>query len=146
MSRCQWTKNGDGYICEACGYITNNPKTIKICNQHITQVPVQKEPSLLKKAANFTKAAIQHVIQGNPHCSEEVRTQRFNICKSNQCGLFKVYSPDKNIGICAHDDCGCFIRSNGQFLDKLSWADSSCPVGLWTTVEPKNTENPENGV
>ena len=69
------------------------------------------------------------------HCSEEEKQKRYEICKQNKCNLFVSHGDG---GICAHDDCGCFIRSNGKFMDKLSWADSKCPVGLWGFVDKKD--------
>jgi len=118
---CEWEKHGEKFKCKNCGAITVKARR-KNCL-------AKNPPSLLQRAKNFTKASINHIKNGAKQCSQEEKEYRFNICKSNKCGLFLIH--DDNKGICAHDDCGCIIRSNGKFLDKLSWLDSKCPEGYW---------------
>ena len=134
MKNCIWEPYENRFRCRNCGYIISQ-KIPRNCD-----IYHKKAPGLAQKTVNFTKAATNHVITCLKHCTEEEKQQRFNICKSNKCGLFREHGDG---GICAHDDCGCYIRSSGKFMDKLSWADSKCPVGLWG---PKSSENPENGV
>ena len=137
--KCQWIPHGNKYKCKNCGFVVPHDGFNKNCSAFKTEIP-KEPPNIIQRAVNFTKAATNHVITGLKHCTEEEKQQRFNICKSNKCGLFREHGDG---GICAHDDCGCYIRSSGKFMDKLSWADSKCPVGLWG---PKSSENPENGV
>lgn len=99
-------------------------------------------PTISTRINNFTTATVKHIKSGRPHCSDEQRKERFEICKSDKCGMF-VKRGDG--GICAHQKCGCILRSEGWFMDKLSWADSECPLGLWKSVS-KVSENSENGV
>ena len=124
MTKCVWTKDvNGGYKCQFCGFKVPSNDFHKKC-----QANVKSPPGAIKKVKNFTESLVGHITTGMKHCSDEEKLRRFEICKSNQCGLFRAQD---NGGICAHDDCGCYIRNNGKFMDKLSWADSKCPVGLW---------------
>lgn len=79
--------------------------------------------SLLTKAANFATAAAKHVAAGAPMASDEEVARRHDICRG-----------------CEHFDgkacrqCGCPVVRERKYLSKLSWADSSCPVGKWGPV------------
>jgi hypothetical protein len=135
MTDCIFKQLDDIFICANCGFKT------KIKNLHINCTStsrIQKsEPNMLKKGINFGNAALKHVKSGMKHCTDEQKQDRFEICRSNECGLFKVHGEG---GICSHDDCGCYIRSNGKFMDKLSWAESKCPAGQWGSIEQKTPE------
>lgn len=150
---CEWIQIGDKYKCKYCNFIVPrntikrncSAKNIKKDKVKLKPSNIKSEkpiPSITKRITNFGKAVVKHIKTGRHHCTEEEKQERFSICQSNKCNLFRKYG---NGGICAHDDCGCFIRSNGKFLDKLSWADSKCPVGLWNSIE-KIVENDKNGV
>lgn len=104
--------------------------------------PGQKAATMAEKAANFAQAAVVHITTGMKACTNEEKAERYKICSSNQCGYFLAHGEN---GVCGHSKCGCVIRSGGRIIDKLTWADSKCPVGLWGAIE-KNDENPENGV
>lgn len=142
---CEWIPLEDRWKCKYCGFVVSNNTYRKNC------LAKKEIPGLVQRAKNLGKATINHIKTGMKHCSEEQKQERFNICKSNKCGLFRVYGDG---GICAHSDCGCCIRSNGKFLDKLSWADSKCPVGMWEPISTvgmwgpieKTPENDENDV
>jgi hypothetical protein len=73
-----------------------------------------------QKAKNFAKAAISHVSNGMPTCSDEEVVRRHDICIA--CEHFVDNS-------CAK--CGCPISRNKKFISKLAWADQSCPIGKW---------------
>jgi hypothetical protein len=123
MIHCDFVVFERRFKCKNCGFIspTNAKRNCKLEEKDI--------PSFTKRVANFTKSLIKHNLTGRKHCSKQQRNERYEICKSNKCGLFK--SDDGINGICAHDDCGCFIRNSGKFMDKLSWEDSKCPMKLW---------------
>ena len=135
---CEWEPFEDKFKCKYCGFVVPRDTIHKNCP--IKKNKPKSPPSFSKRVANFGKAGAKHLLTGRQHCTPEQRRERFKICKSNKCGLFIPHGPG---GMCSHDDCGCFIRSNGKFLDKLSWADSKCPVDEWG---PISTENDENGV
>lgn len=121
--KCEWEPYENKFKCKHCGFIVPRNTINRICQFHV--------PSMAKRVTNLAQAVVKHVQTGLKHCTTEQRQKRLEICQSNQCGLFKD-------GICAHEDCGCYIRNKGKFFDKLSWADSKCPVGLWG---PEKSEN-----
>jgi len=136
---CIWEPFEDEYKCKNCGFTVPRNTIKKTCSNFRSGTP-KDIPSISQRMINFGKAGFKHIMTGGKHCTPEQKRERYEICTSNKCGLFKAYGTG---GVCAHDDCGCFIRSNGKFLDKLSWADSKCPVDMWG---PISTENDENGV
>lgn len=118
---CEWHPFKNQVKCKNCGRIQN--KAIR------RNCPAKKKPpNIAKKAKNFTKAAKKHIQTGMKYCTPEQKKERFNICQSNKCGLFRKKGDG---GICAHDDCGCPIRSKSKFIDKLSWVSSKCPLNFW---------------
>jgi len=139
---CIFQEQNGQFVCEVCGFTTPIPNLHINCSgkpQDKKEPPVP--PSLVQRSKNLAKAIGRHLHSGRKHCTEEQKAARFKQCSSNECGLFLAKGKG---GICAHEDCGCYIRSNGKFLDKLSWADSKCPEGYWG---PENDEEtPENGV
>jgi len=84
-------------------------------------------PSLLTKAINFTKSAVNHVAAGAPRASDAEIERRFTICQG-----------------CEHYDgkactkCGCPVVRESRFVSKLAWAGEKCPVGKWGPVGPEN--------
>lgn len=85
-------------------------------------------PSLRKRLANFTVAAIQHVIAGAPTCDDETIAARLAVCRG--CEKFR---PDENnpaIGACSM--CGCPSSDLlPRFISKIAWADQKCPLDNW---------------
>jgi hypothetical protein len=84
-------------------------------------------PSFLEKLKNFTKAAAQHVAAGMPMASDEEIIRRHDLCLA--CEFFKDNSCQK---------CGCPVVRAKQYVSKLSWADSECPVGKWGKETPQS--------
>ena len=143
---CEWEPFQDKYKCKFCGFIVNNENIHKNCKelrkkrQNNKEKITPKIPNMSTRAKNFAKASIKHVMTGRKHCSDEQKAERLSICKSNQCGFF-IPRGDDGGGVCGHKKCGCMLRSQGRFLDKISWADSGCPVGKWGPVQVKSDEN-----
>lgn len=81
-------------------------------------------PNILLKAANFTVAAIGHMLRGNPTCNQQEIDYRFSICQ--KCDFFTGIA-------CADKRCGCNINDQIIYLNKLAWADQSCPQDKWGT-------------
>lgn len=99
--------------------------------------PSHAVPSLGQRILNFSKAAIAHALRGAPTCSDQEIARRHTICKT--CEL---YRPDPNrpdVGICAHESCGCGIHRDTSYLSKLAWADQSCPLGKWGEMGAEET-------
>jgi hypothetical protein len=82
-------------------------------------------PSLARRIANFSKAAIGHAVRGLPTADQATIDARLEICKA--CPRFDG-------SICRHAKCGCGISRERAFLNKLAWADQSCPLGKWPAV------------
>lgn len=153
--QCEWMATSDNkFKCIHCGFVVPKASFKHRCGagephagepHKIAENIRPSPPNLVKRAVNFGKAAYNHIVTGRYHCSDDEKERRFNICSSNKCGLF-IKQNENEPGVCSHKSCGCFIRNRGKFLDKLSWAESKCPVGLWGAAEPNLSENPENGV
>ncbi len=97
--------------------------------------PVQPEdgPSLLQKAANFTKAITRHVVGGMNLCTEEQIQKRAEICFG--CSYFRR-NPDGESGVCSHLGCGCNINLRKVMLNKLAMPTEKCPVDKWGPEQP----------
>lgn len=135
---CVWEPFEGQVRCKDCGKVRKRAIRANCPTKLNPQIP-----TITQRVKNLGKAAARHIVTGRRHCTDEEKQERFNKCQSNVCGRFIVHGPG---GICAHEDCGCYIRSNGRFLDKLSWADSECPEGYWGPITEKDEETPENGV
>jgi hypothetical protein len=118
--KCQFIFNKEKkkYICQVCGYETPYEG-----ERHCVQVP-----NLGNRILNFTKAATQHALSGNPTVTKEVMKQRLKICTG--CELFKPNTNEVG-GICTHSSCGCTIQDNLNYLNKIAWADQKCPIDKW---------------
>lgn len=84
------------------------------------------KPGLIRRAINFTRAAVQHAGDRLAVVPDEVRAARLAICQA--CPLLVD-------DVCTHPKCGCGIKANRTFIDKLSWASSKCPIGKWSKFE-----------
>ena len=84
-------------------------------------------PSFLAKVRNFATAAAKHVAAGAPMASDEEIIRRHDLCLA--CEFFKDNSCQK---------CGCPVVRAKQYVSKLSWADSECPVGKWGKETPQS--------
>jgi hypothetical protein len=88
-------------------------------------------PSFLQKVKNFAVASAKHVAAGMPMASDEEIIRRHDICLG--CEFLKD-------GACSK--CGCPVVRTKQYVSKLSWADSECPVGKWG----KESAQADNGL
>jgi hypothetical protein len=84
-------------------------------------------PSFLTKVKNFAVASAKHVAAGMPMASDEEIIRRHDICTG--CEFFKDNACQK---------CGCPVVRAKQYVSKLSWADSECPVGKWGKETPNS--------
>lgn len=111
-----------GYVEEvlAAGEVRDDRVYIPVEIYNALKARYAPKVSLLEKAKNFAKAAVQHVAAGMPRASEEEIERRFAICRG--CEFYKNSACTK---------CGCPISRERKFVSKLAWADQSCPVGKW---------------
>lgn len=89
-------------------------------------------PPLYKRLANFSVAAISHVLAGMPTCTQEQIDVRLGACQA--CPLFKPSKSDPDKGVCTHSSCGCTAGREAKFLNKLAWSDQQCPLGKWPAI------------
>ena len=129
--KCEWVAEGDGFKCKRCGFVPKHNRVKKKCDElRLPPEPPAEIPSLPMRIKNAVVASAKHVAKGLPVCSDEEVEARFKTCSTNECRLFNT-----QYGVCMHQNCGCNIRNNGKYLDKLRWADSECPIGLWKSIE-----------
>lgn len=104
-----------------------NPQNLKAICKVSPEIP-----NALQRAANFAKAAGEHIRNKRKIVSNEVREQRLATC--NACPLLVD-------GVCAHPKCGCSIRKAAGWIDKLGWESSTCPLNKWP-LPPEDGYNP----
>jgi ribosomal protein L32 len=82
----------------------------------------QKEPSIIKKAANLSSSFVKHAKDGFKKTKSSLQQSRMEICRS--CEFYdELGNGCKN--------CGCYLAI------KTSWASESCPIGKWGPQIPK---------
>ena len=74
------------------------------------------------KIQTFLKSLFWHIYSGSPKSSQAEIETRYNICT----GCSSYDSLNKQ---CLQ--CGCNISNKKIFLNKLAWADQSCPLKKW---------------
>ena len=85
-----------------------------------------------RQAPRVGFAAVRHLLQGSPTVSQEIHYQRQEICV--RCDDY-----DPEIRCCTI--CTCPIKDLKGWLNKLSWAEESCPNGFWGPVDPIQLED-----
>lgn len=80
---------------------------------------------LFIKIQVFLKSFFWHLSRGLPKSSQNLINDRYKICIS--CDKF-----DAKDSICTI--CGCNINNKKMFLNKLAWADQSCPLNKWRSL------------
>lgn len=136
---CNFQPNKIGtFTCINCGTTVPIRGVQANCIVQPTKsVVTQQEPSLLQKAWNFGKSALNHAIAGNPTVPEETMKERLEICRS--CPLFKL-NHNQVGGVCTHSSCGCNIQDNLDYLNKIAWADQECPIQRWGKFNEKDED------
>lgn len=139
MTECIFKPNKIGtFTCINCGTTVPIQNVQAYCMvQHTVDKQVQQEPSLLQKAWNFGKSALNHALAGNPTVPEETMKERLEICRS--CPLFKL-NHNQVGGVCTHSSCGCNIQDNLDYLNKIAWADQECPIQRWGKFNEKDED------
>lgn len=75
-------------------------------------------PGLVRKAANYAKAVVQHLVGGLRNVDDQERARRLAICGT--CPQF-----DAARIVCTHRACGCDLEA------KARWQEQRCPLGKW---------------
>lgn len=128
------------FRCNKCGIILPRNDFKVNCKAVYSPPVIQQvsEPSFIQKTMNFGYALANHIAEGSPMATQDVVDQRLRICE--ECPLFKRNESAKAGGICTHSSCGCNIKDEVTFLNKLAWADQKCPIDKWGPVETQNGE------
>lgn len=79
-----------------------------------------------RKIQIFLKSLFWHIYSGFPKSDISTIKYRYNICI--QCNSF-----DANKKCC--NECGCLLSSKKRFMNKLAWADQSCPLSKWQALD-----------
>jgi len=93
----------------------------------------QALPSFFQRAMTFMKALRRHQSAGFPVCNQQQLKERLEICQA--CDQFD----GQHCQI-----CGCRCGAGHGFLNKLSWADASCPDPRgpkWGSVSGSSSSN-----
>lgn len=118
------------WVCTKCGYET----TLENAGRECKPILQNKEPNILKRILNFGYAFSEHLYKGMPTVDEKKLKERLEICL--ECPLFKQKQGVVG-GVCTHESCGCTIKDEAVFLNKIAWADQKCPIGKWGEVNEK---------
>jgi hypothetical protein len=108
---CEKIRPGELYTpdqCRVCWLYHNDPAYRQAWGGLLEM------PDVVKQAANFLGAVVQHALAGLPHASKEETERRLAICRA--C-VFLVQ------GRCGK--CGCPVTA------KAAWQDQHCPVAHW---------------
>lgn len=95
---------------------------------------VKGGPGLLRRAANFAGAAVNHVAGGSKLVDDATREWR-----RQQCLACTEYF-DAKLETCTHKQCGCGMKKQRGIIDALGWASKKCPIGRWQ-YEPITVRN-----
>ncbi len=90
---------------------------------------VQASPSPARKLLNFSLAAIRHIVEGMPTCTQQEIDERLAACQA--CDLYIPNRENPEVGVCSHKHCGCAVMREAKFVSKLAWRDQKCPLGKW---------------
>jgi len=85
----------------------------------------------INRIKTFLKSLWFHIGAGLPKATQKQINERYQICracvsfdsKKNQCFV-----------------CGCNVNTKRVFLNKLAWADQSCPLGRWEKINVNETQ------
>jgi hypothetical protein len=84
-------------------------------------------PSKATQAVNFVTAHARWVAAGEPTRSADEISSLFSICED--CPAKQFLRVSKDLGRCK--ECGCWLKRQGTFFNKLSMATESCPLGYF---------------
>lgn len=80
----------------------------------------------LLKVKTFIKSLWWHVYAGFPKSTQAQINFRYDICQSCE----KFVKSKSECGV-----CGCSLSQKKIFMNKLAWADQSCPIGKWSSIK-----------
>jgi len=118
--------------CEGCGVVTGAVLAASVSAGKVRcrcrRSAGEGQPGVVQRVVNFVREVARHARGGFVAVSDETRANRLAVCQA--CPLFDGK-------ICTHKNCGCSIKRTAEWIDKLSWASSACPIGKWPAEVPK---------
>lgn len=76
----------------------------------------------IQKIKTFIKSLFFHVWAGFPKSTQQQINERYNICLA--CDMYNAKDSTCMM-------CGCNVNQKKIFMNKLAWADQSCPLQKW---------------
>lgn len=109
----------------SCNCPEENPCSETTCAKYraLWFAQATDEPSLIRKALNFGKAAAKHIANGSRLVTQQVYEERIAICRACPSHLYFIKN---NAERCKHPSCGCYLQK------KLRWAEQECPKQHWS--------------
>jgi hypothetical protein len=77
---------------------------------------------IFNRTITFIKSLYSHILKGSPKSSQKLIDLRYGICTN--CTSFDQKNYQCN-------ECGCNINNKKILLNKLAWADQTCPLKKW---------------
>lgn len=128
MKKCEFPNPYKGSSCINCGWTLHKDyPTMPIIACYKT-----KERAVSKMISQYLQERAKWTKAGKPLRTQEEMDKLFTIC--NSCPQYKKYSDHD--GQCSV--CGCNIKKEGTFLNKIAWGTTRCPL-----PEPKWVESTE---
>lgn len=85
----------------------------------------------IKRVFRFLYALFWHIISGFPTANNQQILERYSICI-----ICENFNHEKSI--C--NICGCNLSKRKEFMNKLAWADSECPIDKWSSIDINNSQ------
>jgi len=118
--------------------IQSNCKSTEISTEIATEKSKEKgkermKSNIFQRGSQYLDERRRWVEAGKPLRSEERIAEIFEICSKNTCGQY--IEKGEGVGQCGL--CGCNLKKRGTLLNKISWANTSCPMEepLWGPEE-----------
>lgn len=81
---------------------------------------------MISKIFRFIRSFFSHAYRNFPKSTQSEINKRYEICTS--CEFY-----DSVDSVCLK--CGCNINNKKIFMNKLAWADQSCPIKKWEPIK-----------
>lgn len=81
---------------------------------------------LTQRIWRFLGALVTHLRRGAPRASQRVVAARAACCAT--CVYYDCHAARCRL-------CGCRASPRNELMNKLTWADQSCPIGRWRRVD-----------
>lgn len=108
------------YQCITCGTIIQTEDGDEPPQQFLCKMARPGDIGWIEKIKNFSLSLIEHSKNNFELLDETQIEKRFDICQ--KCEFFQNNT-------CSQ--CGCPLLRHRNYISKLSWASSKCPIDKW---------------